>query len=293
MTKQDVFKFRLSTTKIPKKLIPGLLILLIFLVIPLIFLIVLSFESASFGGAQSNWTIANYARLVSRPVYVDLIIKTTRIAFSVTALTLLVAFPMAYWISSKPQHRRAQLLFWILVPFWISYVVRTYAWIPLLGNNGVINFTLMHFGIISEPLDVLLFNQITVHIGLLYVYLPYAIIPITLSLERIDSTLLDAAADCGAPPIQQLLRITVPLALPGILAAAIIVFIVCMGAYVTPTLLGGTTGIMIGNVIPDMFGVGLNWPLGAAVSVVLMAIIMAWIWLVGSRVGLRRIFIGE
>jgi spermidine/putrescine transport system permease protein len=264
-----------------------------FLVVPLILLLLLSFESASFGGMQSKWTFANYIRLVSRPVYVDLIIKTTRIAFSVTVLTLLVAFPMSYWIVSKPPHRRAQLLFWILVPFWISYVVRTYAWIPLLGNNGVINFALIRMGVISEPLSILLFNQITVHIGLLYVYLPYAIIPITLSLERIDRSLLEAASDCGASPIQQLLRITIPLCLPGILAGAIIVFIVCMGAYVTPTLLGGTTGIMIGNVIPDMFGVGLNWPLGAAVSVVLMVIIMIWIWLVGARVGLRRIFIGE
>jgi spermidine/putrescine transport system permease protein len=277
----------------PKKLVPGALILLVFLVIPLSSLLVTSFWNASFTGLKADWTLNNYVRLFSRPVYVDLLLKSTRIAFVVTTMTLAVAFPMALWIASKSPTRRVQLMFLILIPFWTSYVVRTYAWIPLLGNNGVINYALIEAGIISAPLDIFLFNQFTVHIGLLYVYLPYAIIPITLSLERIDQNLLYAAADLGASPLRQLSRITIPLAQPGILGGAIMVFILCIGAYVTPALLGGTSGMMIANVIPDLFGVGMNWPLGSAVSLLLVAITMAWIWLLGSRVGFRRIFVGD
>jgi spermidine/putrescine transport system permease protein len=277
----------------PKKLLPGISILVLFLIIPLSLLLMTSFWSASFTGLKAEWTLANYARLFSRPVYVDLLVKSTRIAFVVTTITLAVAFPMALWIANRPPARRTQLMFLILIPFWTSYVVRTYAWIPLLGNNGVINYALMKSGIVTAPLDIFLFNQFTVHVGLLYVYLPYAIIPIALSLERIDKDLIFAAADLGASPRQQLMRIIIPLALPGILGGGIMVFILCIGAYVTPALLGGTSGMMIANVIPDMFGVGMNWPLGSAASLLLMAITMAWVWLLGSRVGFRSIFIGD
>ncbi len=273
------------------KLLPGLGFLIVFLVVPLALLFVMSFWRASFTGAQADWTLANYARLFSRPIYLDLMLKSTRIAFTATILTLIVAFPLAYWIAGKSPQRRAQLVFLILIPFWTSYVVRTFAWIPLLGNNGVINYLLIRLGVVSQPLDIFLFNQFTVQLGLLYVYLPYAILPIMLSLERLDRNLLYAAADLGATPAQQLWRVTIPLSMPGILGGAILVFILSISAYVTPALLGGASGVMIANVIPDLFGVGMNWPLGATISLLLITVTMAWIWLVGARVGLRRIFI--
>jgi spermidine/putrescine transport system permease protein len=275
----------------PLKLLPGAAFLVLFLVVPLALLLVISFWRSSFGGVKVDWTLVNYERLFSRPIYLELMIKSTRIAFTATVLTILVAFPFAWWIASKPPRRRAQLVFLVLIPFWTSYVVRTFAWIPLLGNNGVINYVLIRLGIVSEPLDIFLFNQFTVHLGLLYVYLPYAILPILLSLERLDRNLVYAAADLGATPFQQLRRIIVPLSMPGILGGAILVFILSISAYVTPALLGGTSGIMIANVIPDLFGVGMNWPLGAAISLLLIVVTIAWIWLVGSRVGLRRIFV--
>lgn len=275
----------------PLKLLPGVVFLIFFLVVPLALLLVMGFWRASFGGVKVDWTLANYERLLSRPIYLELMIKSTRIAFTATLLTILVAFPFAYWISAKPPRRRAQLVFLVLIPFWTSYVVRTFAWIPLLGNNGVINYVLLRLGLISEPLDIFLFNQFTVQLGLLYVYLPYAILPILLSLERIDRNLIYAAADLGASPIHQLRRIVIPLSMPGILGGAILVFILSISAYVTPALLGGTSGIMIANVIPDLFGVGMNWPLGAAVSLLLIIVTIAWIWLIGTRVGLRRIFV--
>lgn len=274
----------------PLKLLPGVGFLVFFLVVPLALLLVMSFWRASFGGVDIDWTLANYERLVSRPIYLQLMLKSTRIAFTATALTIVVAFPFAYWVAGKPPRRRAQLVFLVLIPFWTSFVVRTFAWIPLLGNNGVINYVLLKLGLINQPLDIFLFNQFTVMLGLLYVYLPYAILPILLSLERLDRNLLYAAADLGATPVQQLWRIIIPLSLPGILGGAILVFILSISAYVTPALLGGASGVMIANVIPDLFGVGMNWPLGAAVSVLLIAVTIAWIWLVGARVGLGRIF---
>jgi spermidine/putrescine transport system permease protein len=275
----------------PLKLLPGVGLLTVLLVVPLALLLVMSFWRASFSGVEPDWTLANYVRLFSRPIYIELMIKSTRIAFTATALTIVVAFPLAYWISGKPPRRRAQLVFLVLIPFWTSYVVRTFAWIPLLGNNGVINYALIWLGITTQPLDIFLFNQFTVQLGLLYVYLPYAILPILLSLERLDRNLLYAAADLGASPFWQLWRIVIPLSMPGILGGAILVFILSISAYVTPALLGGASGIMIANVIPDLFGVGMNWPLGATVSLLLIVVTIAWIWLVGARVGLRRIFI--
>jgi spermidine/putrescine transport system permease protein len=275
----------------PLKLLPGVAFLIFFLLVPLALLLVMSFWRPSFGGVTVDWTLMNYERLFTRPIYVQLMMKSTRIAFTATLLTIVIAFPFAYWISGKPPRRRAQLVFLVLIPFWTSYVVRTFAWIPLLGNNGVINYLLMRLGLISEPLDIFLFNQFTVLLGLVYVYLPYAILPILLSLERLDRNLVYAAADLGATPAQQLWRIVIPLSLPGILGGAILVFILSISAYVTPALLGGTSGIMIANVIPDLFGVGMNWPLGAAVSLLLIVVTVAWIWLIGARVGLRRIFV--
>jgi spermidine/putrescine transport system permease protein len=261
----------------PFKLLPGVAFLAFFLIVPVALLLAMSFWRASFSGVQADWTLANYERLLSRPIYLELMIKSTRIALTATALTIIVAFPFAYWISGKPPRRRAQLIFLVLIPFWTSYVVRTFAWIPRLGNNGVINYILMRLGLVSQPLDIFLFNQFTVQLGLLYVYLPYAILPILLSLERLDRNLLYAAADLGASPLQQLWRIVIPLSMPGILGAAILVFILSISAYVTPALLGGTSG--------------MNWPLGATVSLLLIVVTIAWIWLIGTRVGLRRIFI--
>lgn len=275
----------------PYKLLPGAGFLIAFLIVPLALLLVISFWHATFGGFEEIWTLENYRRLISRPIYLQLMFKSTRIAFTATALTIVVSFPLAYWIAGKPPRRRAQLVFLILIPFWTSFVVRTFAWIPLLGNNGVINYALMRLGITDQPLDIFLFNQFTVQLGLIYVYLPYAVLPMLLSLERLDRNLLYAAADLGASPFWQLCRITIPLSMPGIIGGAILVFMLSISAYVTPALLGGTSGIMIANLIPDLFGSGMNWPLGATVSILLIVATMAWIWLIGARVGLTRIFI--
>lgn len=277
----------------PKKLLPGLSWLVLFLIVPLAALFVMSFWRPTMSGMAVDFTIKSYVTLIDQPVYLQLLVKSIRIALTVTVLVIVVAYPFAYWTMTKSAHQKAILTFLILIPFWTSYLVRTYAWFPLLGNTGVLNHFLLYLGLISKPLDIFLFNEGTVDLAMLYVYLPYAIIPIGLSLDRLDRSLLDAAADLGAPPLKCFLRITLPLSLPGVLGAAIIVFILCIGAFIAPALLGGTSGIMIANVIPDLFGAGMNWPLGGALSFLVMASTVIWIWLVGSRIGLGKIFVGD
>ena len=275
----------------PLKLWPGVAWIVVFLVVPLTALMVMTFWRATMAGISPDFSLKAYETLLTQPVYLKLLLKSTRIALVVTAMTLVIAYPFAYWAVSKKPHQKAVLMFLVLIPFWTSYLVRTYAWFPLLGNSGAINLILLWVGVIDEPLDVFLFNEATVHLALAYVYLPYAIIPITLSLDRLDRSLLDAAADLGAPPSKRFLRITLPLTLPGVLAGAIIVFILSVGAFVGPALLGGTSGMMIANVIPDLFGAGMNWPLGATLSFLLMLTTILWIRILGARVGLRRIFV--
>lgn len=276
---------------VPGKVVPAVVWLGVFLVVPLAALLIMSLWRATLSGMQPAWTLANYARLLSHPVYAQIVIKSARIALTVTAVVLVVAYPLAYWIARRSPRGKAVFLFLILIPFWTSYVVRTYAWLPLLGNAGVLNTLLLALGLISRPLEVFLFNELTVHLGLLYVYLPYATIPIFLSVDRLDRTLLDAAADLGATPSRQFWRITFPLSLPGVLAGAIMVFVLCIGAYATPQLLGGPSGIMIGNVIGELFGAGMNWPLGATLSLLVMAATLGWIWLIGRKVRIRQIFV--
>jgi spermidine/putrescine transport system permease protein len=274
-------------------LAPSVVWLGLFLVVPLLATLWISFLESRLGVIVWNFTFDNFVRLATRPVYAILVLKSLRIALTVTVITLIIAYPIAYWITTLTPARKAQVVLLILIPFWISYVVRTYAWFPMLGTGGIINWALQRTSIIDQPLDVLLFNEFTVHIGLLYVYLPYAIIPIALSIDRIDRSLIEAARDLGAGTTRVFMKVVLPLSMPGVLAASIMVFILCFGAYVTPALLGGTSGIMIGRVIPDLLGAGMNWPLGAALATLMMLITVLWIWLIGARIGLERIFVGE
>lgn len=278
---------------IPVPALGGALWLVFFLLVPLVLLVAMSFWRSVPGGMEATWSVTNYEKVVSQPIYLRLLLKTARIAFTTTGLVLAVSYPLAYWIAQGSARRKATCLFLLLVPFWTSYLVRTYAWYPLLGNAGILNTVLLSLGIIREPLEVFLFNELAVHLGLLYVYLPYAAIPIFLSLDRLDRGLLDAAADLGATRGQQFRRITFPLSLPGVLAGSIMVFVLSIGAYVTPQLLGGPSGIMIGNVITELFGAGMNWTLGATLSVLVMAATLIWIWVISRKVRIRQIFMEE
>jgi spermidine/putrescine transport system permease protein len=200
-------------------------------------------------------------------------LRSLAISATVTAITLLLAYPMAYYVSFYVTHRKALWLFLITIPFWSSYLLRVFAWKVILGYNGAINSTLMELGLTTAPIEALLYNVNAVVITLAHAWAPFAILPIFVSLEKIDRSLIEAATDLGDGPIRRFLRITFPLSLPGIIAAALIVFIPTVGDYVTPRLVGGKDGLMIANIIQIQFGKANDWPLGAALAVSMMVIV--------------------
>ena len=190
-----------------------------------------------------------------------------------TLLCLLLGYPMAYFIARQPPRRRQLLLLAVILPFWISFLLRVYAWIGLLDNHGVINHVLMSIGIIHKPLPML-YNDFAVYLGILYSYLPYMILPLYSNLERMNLELLDVAADLGARRWRAFVDVTLPLSLPGILGGCLLVFIPAVGEFTIPALLGGSDTLMIGRVLWDEFFVSRDWPVASAVSVVLLLLLI-------------------
>ena len=230
----------------------------------------------AYGGQGEPWTIENYGRMLD-PLYLGIVLKSFWIAAVSTALCLLLGFPLALFIA-RARSRKALWLGLVTLPFWTNFLVRTYAWMFLLRDTGLINTILLALGLISEPLP-LLYNDGAVVLGLVYGYLPFMVLPLYAVLERLDPWLLEAAEDLGAKPWQVVWRVVVPLATPRMTAGAVRVFVPCLGAYLTPDLMGGGKSILIGNVIQNQFTTARNWPFGAALSIALMAIVMALLWL--------------
>jgi spermidine/putrescine transport system permease protein len=272
--------------------IPGALWLLAFAVAPLAILFAMSFWTSSIFGTTTDLTLDNYRVIADDPIYFQVLLQTLRIAVTVTLLSLLVGYPMAYFLATLKGPKRGVFLVLLFLPFWSSYVVRTFVWLPMLGRTGLVNAVLLQLGVISQPLDWLLYNEGATHVGLVYVYTLFMTLPIYLSLDRMDRSLIDAAADLGAGPFRTFFRVTFPLSMPGVLSGSVMVFLLACGAYVTPQLLGGTSGMMFGNVIAPQYTVTNNWALGAALSVVLVIVVFLCLVIVGRRVRLNDIFIG-
>jgi spermidine/putrescine transport system permease protein len=225
----------------------------------------------AYGGVGPPWTAGNYVRLLD-PLYAVILARSAVMAAAATALCLVLAFPLALFLSRAGRRKNVYLLL-VMLPFWTSFLVRTYAWLFLLRDTGLFNTVLLSLGLIREPLP-LLYNNGAVLLGLVYGYLPFMVLPIYATLERLDRNLLEAAADLGARPWTALARIILPLSAPGIRAGAVLVFIPTLGAYLTPDLLGGGRTIMAGNLIQNQFTTARDWPFGAAVSLALMALVM-------------------
>ena len=272
--------------------IPGALWLLAFAVAPLAILFAMSFWTSSIFGTTTDFTLDNYRVIIDDPVYAKVLLQTLRIALTVTVLSLVLGYPMAYFLASLDERKRGVFLVLLFLPFWSSYVVRTFVWLPMLGRTGLVNAVLLELGLISQPLDWLLYNEGATHLGLVYVYTLFMTLPIYLSLDRIDRKLIEAAADLGAGPFRTFFRVTVPLSMPGVLSGCVMVFLLACGAYVTPQLLGGTSGMMFGNVIAPQYTVTNNWALGAALSVVLVLVVFVCLVVIGRRVRLNDVFIG-
>jgi spermidine/putrescine transport system permease protein len=224
----------------------------------------------AYGGLDRPWTLENYLRLAD-PLYLVILVRSFVMAAAATALCLVIAFPLALFIA-RAQRCKNLYLQLVILPFWTSFLVRTYAWLFLLRDTGLINTALQRLGVIHDPLP-LLYNDGAVLLGLVYGFLPFMVLPIYATLERLDPSLAEAAADLGARPWTTLWRVTIPLTKPGIRAGAILVFIPCLGAYLTPDLLGGGRTVMIGNLVQNQFTTARDWPFGSAVSLALMAIV--------------------
>jgi spermidine/putrescine transport system permease protein len=266
--------------------LPAIFWLGLFFVIPLFTIIVISFMTRGGGGvAEMPLTTEHYERTFG--VFSIVLIRSIRIATITTFICLLIGYPLAFFISTRKNRTFQNLcLFFVILPFWTNFLVRTYAWRILLGEQGTINSLLLNWGWIDAPLDMLN-TEFAVLVGLVYGFFPFMVLPIYASVERFDFKFVDAAHDLGANDWTTFWRVVFPLTLPGVLAGSALVFIPSVGAFVTPDLLGGTRGLMIGNLISRQFGGSGNMPLGAALSVVMMLVVMVSL-LIYARFGLER-----
>ncbi|MGQ9633901.1 MAG: ABC transporter permease [Bryobacteraceae bacterium] len=260
-------------------LAPSALVMLLLVAVPMAVVLSYSFLTrGAYGGVEWPLTLENWRRLAD-PLYLHILARTVALAAAATALCLMLGFPLALFIS-RAGARKNLYLYLVILPFWTSFLVKTYAWMFLLRETGVINAALMGLGLIREPLGML-YTPGAVLVGLVYGHLPFMVLPLYAALERMDRSLLEAAADLGARPWQAALRVLVPLAAPGIRAGCVLVFIPCLGAYLTPDLLGGSKTVMAGNVIQNQFTLARDWPFGSAAALALMAIVltllMAWV----------------
>lgn len=257
---------------------------------PLVILVAYSLWTQTYVTVDRTPTLANYREAFTDPLVRHLMVRSILIAAAVTVATVALAYPIAYFIALKARKKTLWLLL-ITIPFWSSYLLRVFAWKLILGFNGVMNSALLAIGVIEEPLSFLLYNEFAVVLTLAHAWAPFAILPIYVSLQKIDPSLLEAATDLGNGPVARFLRVTLPLTIPGIIAACLIIFIPTVGDYVTPSLVGGSDGKMIANLIQVQFGAANNWPLGATLSLLAMLSVgfVAIVFVLGATGAGRRI----
>jgi len=267
---------------------PGALWILIFFNLPLVIMLFISFvERGRAGGIKLPpvYTVENYRQLFNACVsqfagancnpflYLGIFGHSLRIGIIVTLWCILLGYPLAYFMAKQKPIVRDALMVMVIIPFWTNFLVRTYALKSVLATEGLLNTFLMNLHLVNQPLD-LLFNEFAVVLGLIYGYLPFAILPMYTSVEKFDHTLMEAAADLGAPPQKAFWRVMLPMTLPGVIAALVLVFVPVVGAFITPDIMGGGKVEMIGTLINRQFGVARNWPFGSAMSMILMLVVL-------------------
>ncbi len=270
---------------------PALAALIFTLAAPLTLLVLYSLWTQNDLTLDTNPSLAQYERVFGTDAYRVLFLRSLGISSLVTLLTVAMAYPMAYFVAFKVKRAKFLWLIALTVPFWTSYLLRVFAWKIILGYNGVINSGLISLGLISDPFEFLLYNPTAVVVTLAHAFAAFAILPIYVSLEKIDRSLLEAAADLGDGPVSRFFRITLPLSVPGVIGAAVLIFVPTTGDYVTPALVGGTDGLMIANMVQVQFARVNNWPLGAALSIASMGAVafVACMTIVMARFAVRRI----
>jgi spermidine/putrescine transport system permease protein len=256
--------------------VPPLLWAVVFLVLPYFLMFCYSFWSVS----QSqviihSWNLDNYRELLRVPVYWQTLLRSTWIAARVTMFSLVLGYPLAYFLSFHAGARKDLYYQLVIIPLWVSYLVRAYAWKTILGSEGVLNTLLQYVHLTKHPLEFLLYSPFAVVLTLTHIYTPFTFLPIYAALEHIPRNLVEASHDLGASPRQTFWRVIFPLSIPGVLAGATFAFVLSLGDFLAPALLGGPSGIMISNVVVSLFGAAYNWPLGAAISLCMLALVVS------------------
>lgn len=265
---------------------PAALWLGLFFLVPVLLLLLYSFMlRGTYGGVEPGFTLEHYRRFFD-PLYLDILRRTLLAALACTLACLLLGYPVAYVIARSGRRLRQVLLFLVVLPFWTSFLVRTFAMIFLLRDTGLINSWLLGLGLLERPLT-LLYTPAAVMAGLVYTFLPFMILPIYASLEKFDWSLLEAAEVLGARPAARFARVTWPLSLPGVVAGSLLVFIPALGSFLPSDLLGGAREMLIGNLVQNQFTAARNWPFGSAASLMLMLVVLAGVvaWLRSGRLG--------
>lgn len=247
---------------------------LAFILFPLAAFLAYSFFWTEHGTMSYALTLGNYQRFFTDPVFLPVLWQTCVLCFEVAILTILAGYPVAYFLAGLKGRKRYVLLMLMLVPLLMSYVIKIYAIRSILGGNGVLNRTLIWLGVIDDPLTFFVFNLNAVLLTLTVLLIPFAVLPIFLSLERIPRNLIDASADLGASAAQTFLRVILPLSLPGVVTALTFVFVLAIGDFLTPQMVGGQSGFTFGRIIYSQFGTAFNWPFGAALSVILAIMVI-------------------
>src|SRR6202008_3119922 len=259
--------------------LPPLLWVGLFLLLPYLLMLAHSFWAVRNGFLVHDWNLGNFKILFSNPVYAQVLFRTMRIAASVTLFSLLLGYPLAYYVSFHARAQKELLYQLVIVPLWVSYLVRGYAWKTILGSEGVLNGFLQYLHITREPVSFFLYSPFAVVLMLTHIYTPFVFLPLYASLEHIPRNLVEASHDLGAGSRATFLRVILPLSLPGLLAGATFAFVLTLGDFLAPLLVGGPSSIMIANIVQSLFGTAYDWPLGSAISFCILLITVTLLFL--------------
>ncbi len=260
--------------------LPPLLWVSVFLLVPYLLLFCYSFWSvSSLQIIVHSWNLDNYRELLRVNVYLQTLFRSMWIAARVMIFALLLGYPVAYYLSFHAGARKDLFYQLVIIPLWVSYLVRAYAWKTILGSEGVLNTLLQYVHVTKHPLEFLLYSPFAVVLTLTHIYTPFALLPIYASLEHIPRNLVEASQDLGASPFQTFWRVIFPLSIPGVVAGATFAFVLSLGDFLAPLLLGGPGGIMISNLVVSLFGAAYNWPLGAAISLSMLGLVLGLLFL--------------
>jgi len=267
---------------------PPFAYIFIFMVLPYAYMFIYSFWRKADYSVVADFNVDNYIRAFQNPLYINVILNSLQIAFFVTAGAVVIGYLLALYIAfvAKSSHRHV-LYFLIIIPLWTSFLLRVFIWKLILGREGLINSALLYAGIIDEPLSIILYNDFSVILTLVYIFIPFVALPVYASLEKIPPDYIEASMDLGGGPLETFRRVILPLSMPGVISGATFTFCLSFGDFVTPTLLGGANGVMISDVIISQFLVAFEWPFGSALAIILLAVVMVPI-IVASKIEKRQ-----